>query len=197
MTQNSILRQRAREQLGGNIFANNWLMMLLACLISSAIIGFGGTIPVIALIVSGPLTYGISRICIKRAKEMGEVKIEDLFCGFSDCFGQSFLLSLLIGIFTALWSLLFVIPGIVKSYVYSMAFYILQDDPTKDWKMCLDESQKMMKGYKWKLFCLDFSFIGWYFLGSLCFGIGTLFVAPYHHMARANFYLDIKGEPKV
>jgi uncharacterized membrane protein len=51
----------------------------------------------------------------------------------------------------------------------------------------------MMKGYKWKLFCLDLSFIGWYFVGALCLGIGALFVYPYHYMARTNFYLDIKG----
>ena len=51
----------------------------------------------------------------------------------------------------------------------------------------------MMKGYKWKLFCLDLSFIGWYFVGALCFGVGALFVYPYHYMARTNFYLDIKG----
>ena len=133
----------------------------------------------------------------RSAKNQGEVDIGDLFVGFTECFGESLLLSLLTAIFTFLWSLLFVIPGIVKSYSYAMAPYILQDDSKKDWKTCLDESRAMMKGYKWKLFCLDLSFIGWYIVGALCLGIGALFVYPYHYMARTNFYLDLKGsEPE-
>ena len=195
MTPNYVLRQRARESLGGKIFAKNWLMLLLVIVISSAIISFAGTFAILSLIVAGPLAYGVARVCIKRAKGMGDVDIADLFKGFTDCFAESFLLGLLTGIFTFLWSLLFIIPGIVKAYAYSMAAYILQDDPTKNWKTCLDESQAMMKGNKWKLFCLDLSFIGWYIVGTLCLGIGVLFVYPYHSMARTQFYLDIKHEP--
>jgi uncharacterized membrane protein len=195
MTQNSVLRQKAREQLGGNIFAKHWLMVLLAIFIYSAIASLAGSIGlgIGAIIVTGPLTFGLMKILVKRSRGQGEVEIGDLFTGFTYCFGESLLLSLLTAIFTALWSLLFVIPGIIKSYAYSMAPYILQDDPAKSWKTCLDESQAMMKGYKWKLFCLDLSFIGWYFVGALCLGIGALFVYPYHYMARTNFYLDIKG----
>ena len=74
-----------------------------------------------------------------------------------------------------------------------MAPYILQDDPTKEWKQCLDESQAMMKGNKWQLFCLDFSFIGWMLLGALCCGVGVLFVYPYQLAARANFYMALKA----
>ena len=197
MTQNSILRQRARKQLGGNIFAKNWLMVLLVIFICAAISGVASSLAIVGLIVAGPLAFGVSRVTVKRARNLGEVQIEDLFTGFSECFGQSFLLGLLTSIFVALWSLLFVIPGIIKTYSYAMAPYIMQDDPTKDWKTCLDESREMMNGYKWKLFCLDLSFIGWYFVGALCLGIGVLFVYPYHEMARANFYLDIKGEAVV
>lgn len=196
MTQNSILRERAREQLGNNIFAKEWLMVLLVGFIYSVIISFAGSIGlgIGTVIVTGPLSFGFMRVLVKRARKQGEVDIGDLFVGFTDCFGESLLLSLLTGIFTFLWSLLFIIPGIVKSYSYAMAHYILQDDPTKSWKICLDESQDMMKGYKWKLFCLDFSFIGWYIVGALCLGIGMWFVEPYHNMARTNFYLDLKGE---
>ena len=197
MTQNSILRQKARESLGGNIFSKAWLMVLLAIFVYTLIVSAASYIAVGALIVAGPLVYGLFRICVKRARNQGDVNIGDLFCGFTECFTTSFVLGLLTGIFTFLWSLLFVIPGIVKMYAYSMAPYILQDDPSKSWKTCLDESQAMMKGYKWKLFCLDFSFIGWYFLGSLCFGVGTLFVYPYHYMARTHFYLDLKGGDPV
>ena len=97
-------------------------------------------------------------------------------------------------IFIALWSLLLVVPGIVKAYSYSMSYYIQQEDKSKDWKACLDESRQMMDGYKGRLFCLDLSFIGWYIVGALCFGVGTLFVAPYHRMARANFFMALSAE---
>lgn len=201
MTQNSILRQKAREALGGNIFAKNWLMTLLVFLVYSAIVSVVGAIPVVSvvalIIITGPFAYGISRVLVKRARGQGDVEISEMFIGFTENFGQSFLLELLIGVYTFLWSLLFVIPGIVKAYSYSMAFYIMQDDPSKGWKTCIDESRNMMNGYKWKLFCLDLSFIGWYFVGALCFGVGTLFVYPYHNAARAQFYLDLKGDEPV
>ena len=90
-----------------------------------------------------------------------------------------------------LWSLLFVIPGLVKSYSYALAYYLQQEPGGAEREPAdiLNESRRMMNGYKWQLFCLDFSFIGWYILGALCFGIGTFFVVPYHQQARANFYL--------
>ena len=72
-----------------------------------------------------------------------------------------------------------------------MAYFIQQEQPNKNWKYNINESRRLMNGKKWKLFCLDFSFIGWYFLGFLCFGIGILFVIPYHQMARTNFYLEV------
>ena len=77
------------------------------------------------------------------------------------------------------------------SYSYSMAFYILQDNPDLTWRKALDESRRLMYGNRGKLFALDLSFIGWYILGGILLGVGTFFVAPYHEMARAHFYLDI------
>ena len=117
-----------------------------------------------------------------------------MFIGFKECFTESFLLFLLTTIFTALWSLLFVVPGIIKAYSYSMAPYILQDDPSLGWEKSLEESKIAMRGNKWQLFCLDLSFIGWYLLGALAFGVGILFVIPYHYLARSNFYMALKAK---
>ena len=75
-----------------------------------------------------------------------------------------------------------------------MAYYIMVDHPEYTWKQCLDESQKMMKGHKGQLFCLDLSFIGWYIVGMLCLGLGVLWVYPYHHVARTEFYHALKGD---
>jgi uncharacterized membrane protein len=126
------------------------------------------------------------------AREPAEAKLETSFSGFND-FGANLLIGLMSGLFVFLWSLLLIVPGIIKAYAYSMAFYIKNDNPTYDWKQCLDESQRMMTGNKGKLFLLDLSFIGWILLGALCCGIGTLWVSPYMEAARANFYEDIKN----
>ncbi len=75
-----------------------------------------------------------------------------------------------------------------------MAPYIMQDDPSKDWKQCLDESKEMMDGHKGQLFGLHLSFIGWMLLGILGLGIGELFVTPYMNQATANFYLELKKQ---
>ena len=75
-----------------------------------------------------------------------------------------------------------------------MSAFIQQDAADKDWKTCIDKSREMMKGYKMSLFLLDLSFIGWYIVGILCFGIGVLFVQPYHMQARAEFYEELKNQ---
>lgn len=194
MLPNKELRRMARAQLGSSIFSNYWLMMLVACLIGSVIVSITSFFPVLTLIVIGPVSFGLARLSANRAKGKEQIEFGDLFSGFSENFANSCILGLLSTIFIFLWSLLFLIPGIVKSYSYSMAYYIQQDDPSKDWRTALNESRAMMRGYKGKLFLLDLSFIGWYILGVLCFGIGILFVAPYVTMARTNFYFSLKGE---
>ena len=95
--------------------------------------------------------------------------------------------------------MLFIIPGIIKSYSYALTYY-LQQEPENIHREPVDlitQSREWMDGYKWKLFCLDLSFIGWYLLGILCLGVGVLFVTPYHQMARANFYLNLRAEKEA
>lgn len=192
---NSEIRAKARADLGGNIFDGKWMMALLAALVVSLIIGICSAIPAVgsvgAFIIGGPLTLGLVGYFLHLSR--GEAAtIEGVFDSFSEHFVQSLLLYLMTAIFTFLWSLLFVIPGIVKAYAYSMAFYIKRDNPTYDWKRCLDESQKMMDGKKWKLFCLQLSFIGWSIVCAFTFGIGYLWLIPYMNAATANFYESIK-----
>lgn len=174
MISNKELRAKAREHLGGGIFQNQWLLTLVAILIVSLLESAGSAFFIISLIIAGPLEYGLCRIFCRTARTGEPVNFSNLFTGFTDDFANALLLGLLKGIFVLLWSLLLIIPGIVKNYAYSMASFIQQDSPNKDWKYCLDESQKMMKGNKMKLFLLDLSFIGWYLLGMLCLGIGVL-----------------------
>ena len=190
------LKFKAKDALGLKIFGNLWLLALLAGLIFSAITTAAGSIiPGIgALLIVGPMTYGLQYAFLKNARDGQKMEMGDLFKGFSDDFSTTFLIGLLTTIFTFLWSLLLIVPGIVKSYAYSMAYYIKIDHPEYGWKQCVVASQQMMKGHKMEKFILDLSFIGWYIVGALCLGVGTLWVNPYVYATEAQFYESIKGE---
>ena len=194
MTPNSVFRARARQQLGSGIFSTNWLMGLVVCFVNTLLIGIGSSlIGIIGFLVEGFLAFGLCHVFLSLARnKKNTIDIGDLFLGGSHM-GDLLLLGLLKNVFIALWSLLFVIPGLIKTYSYSMAYFIKYDHTEYDWNTCITESRKMMDGHKWRLFCLDFSFIGWLILGSLCCGIGVLWVYPYMQAARANFYDDLKA----
>ena len=184
------IKKRAKEQLGNAIFCNTWLIATGVCFIYALLISAAAGISkgIGALLITGPLSIAISKLFLDQARKNKEMKIEDLFANFSEDYKNKFLLTLMTGIYIFLWSLLFIIPGIVKAYAYSMVSYIKADHSDYDWKKCIDESIKLTNGHKMELFMLDLSFIGWYLLGSLCFGVGVLFVEPYHTAAKAQFY---------
>jgi len=183
----SELKQQAREQLGNQIFGEIWLFAVLVELIYATIISVTSSF-VIGILAIGPLTYGYAKLYLKLAREGGKMDIVGLFDGLKEDLSGNVLLGLLYTIFVALWSLLFVIPGIIKAYAWSMAFYVKNDHPEFGWKQCLDESARITKGHKWELFVLDLSFIGWIFVGSLVFGVGTLWVSAYMNATKANYY---------
>ena len=92
---------------------------------------------------------------------------------------------LLVFVYTLLWTLLLVIPGIIKAYSYSMTFYILRENPEMTAGDAITASQKMMDGHKMDLFLLSLSFIGWAILASITFGIGYLWLIPYIYTVRS------------
>ncbi len=99
---------------------------------------------------------------------------------------------LLRSIYTFLWFLLLIIPGIVKEYAYSMVPYILADNPDIGAERAIQLSNRMTDGEKWDMFVLDLSFIGWYIVGALALGIGVLFVNPYVDATKAELYLTLR-----
>ena len=107
---------------------------------------------------------------------------------YKDCF----VLYLLQIICITIGSILFVIPGIMAFYAYCMAPYIMVENPEMTAKQAMKESKAMMKGNKWKLFCLSLSFIGWDILAAITFGIGHIILCPYVEAAGAAFYRDLK-----
>jgi uncharacterized membrane protein len=146
------------------------------------------------LLLLGPISVGVNSFYLKRIRTNEPFAVGNALDGVRSGIGENILLGILISVFTFLWSLLLVVPGIVKSYSYSMATYIRVDHPEYGWKECIEESKKMTYGHKMELFILDPSFLGWYIVGALCLGIGTLWVQAYHKTAVALAYESLKAE---
>ena len=106
------------------------------------------------------------------------------------------LTKILVAVIISIGFVLLIIPGILATYGLQMTFYILAENPEMDPFDAVKASWNMMKGNKWKLFCLQFSFIGWSFLCLFTLGIGALFLTPYVEAATAAFYKNV-SKPKV
>lgn len=145
-------------------------------------------------IVSSFITYalsaGFSSYCLKTIRRE-EAGLESLFT-YMKSFLKVFCLFFMIGLFTLLWSLLFIIPGYIAYYRYSMAIYIFIDDPDKGVMQCISESKEMMVGHKWELFVLHLSFILWFLLGCVTCGLAFLYVTPYMELTTAVYYDNLK-----
>jgi len=191
------IKAKARQNLGGKIFGDVWLSAVLIIFVEGAIVAAAnGLLPGIAtILILGPFTMGIAKAFLTNLRTQEKIDLATLFQPFKDDFGGTLLLGLLTDIFVSLWAILFVIPGIVKAYGWSMEYYIKADHPDYDWRTCMKESAELMKGHKMDLFIQDLSFIGWAFVGSLCLGVGTFWVAAYMEASRAIFYDNlIKGK---
>lgn len=145
----------------------------------------------ISFILTGPVTFGLVTIFLKLVRSENP-EFNDLFAGFSH-FLNTLLLHFIITIFVLLWSLLLIIPGIIALLRYSMAYYILVDNPDLSALEAIRQSKEMMRGHKIRLFYLWLSFLGWFILGLITFGIGFLYVAPYFEGTKANFYEDLRA----
>ena len=166
--------------------------LMLGALGGLSYIGIGA---VGLLIVTGPFLFSWI-IIIKKVFAKEKPEVGDLFKGF-DYFTKALVVYLLKTLYTFLWSLLFIIPGIIKNFSYSMAEYIMLDDPEISANDAITKSREMMNGHKWELFCLIFSYIGWMLLCILTAGILFLWVGPRMEAARYAFYLNISGKSEV
>lgn len=152
-------------------------------------LGIAAVVAAVKFVVGSAVELGICAYFSKLALGM-DADVKDEFAYFK-YIGKAILLRIVIWIFTFLWALLFLIPGIVAAYRYSMATYIMAEHPDMGVLESIEASKRMMDGNKWSLFCLEFSFIGWMFLSALTLGIGDLFLTPYMQMAAAHFYMNI------
>lgn len=182
------VKLRAKQALGANFG-----LIFGTLIVGGLILGGVGFTGIGTLILAGPIGVGLAlvQLSVLRGEQ---VEFGDMFKGFNN-FGTNCGAGVLVGVFTFLWSLLFVIPGIVKAYSYSMTFYILADHPEMKAADAITASRMMMKGRKWDLFVLDLSFFWWIVLVSVSCGVAAIYVEPYMEMSRASFYEAIKDAP--
>lgn len=188
------LKMAAKEQIKGNI-GMYFVCMLIVSAISSAL----GFIPkvggILSFLFSAPMALAFARIQLGMIK--GEkVEVKKLLESFND-FGKTVLLNILIVVFVTLWSLLLIVPGIIKAISYSMSFYIMADNEDMDALEVLNESKRIMEGHKWEYFVLILSFILWGLLGIITCGLAFIYVVPYANVTVANFYNRIKNEAAI
>ncbi|MDR3094104.1 MAG: DUF975 family protein [Bacteroidales bacterium] len=192
MQNNRKLRAESRKSLSGK-----WGLGAVVALIFMAISGAIGGLSLFPflywaalLLISPVVGYGLVAVFLRSFR--GEaIDVGNLFIGFRS-YGKVLGVMLLTFLYTALWTLLFIVPGIIKAYSYAMTAYILHDDPTVGADEAIERSKAMMNGHKAKLFLLDVSFIGWGLLCILTLGIGLLWLLPYMQTARAAFYEDVR-----
>jgi uncharacterized membrane protein len=188
-TANKTLTEQARHSLKGN-----WKIVITAFVVSGLVTLVARVIPLINLIVpiliAGPIALGLSGFSLNIARGK-TLQIKQIFSGF-DIFGTALATYLLSILFTILWTLLLIVPGIIAAFSYSQIFFILADDPKTTPMEAITKSKKMMYGNKWKLFCLGLRFVGWGILCIFTLGIGLLWLIPYVFVSYAKFYEDVK-----
>jgi len=186
-TEIKLTAKNAMRNQYGPLIGAYLLTLLIAGTVIPATFGVG------ALLVLLPLTVGYSyyTLCVYRGQQP---TLNTLFQSGFYYYGHTLGGMLWMSLFIYLWSLLLVIPGIVKSFAYSMTPYLLADHPKLPPTEALKISMRMTQGYKADLFIMVMSFLGWYLLSLLTFGLLSLFyVDPYLHISYAGMYEQLKA----
>ena len=185
------LKSAAKRQIKGNLG-----ILFLITLLSGLIGGAVNIVPVVggvaAMFVNAAFSLATVSIYMNLAEGI-RPKVGDLFSQFRNVI-SAFCTNFLAGLLVFLWSLLLIVPGIIKACAYSQALYILADDPALGSWEAIKRSKEMMQGHKMEYFLLCMSFYGWALLGVFTFGILYIWLIPYMQATYANYYKSLKGE---
>lgn len=195
MKEASFYRNAAWQQLSkqwGPAVVFTLVFFAVSC-VASVIDGIFLSTGIVSILLLSPVQYSYHVQLLENTRCGKELKVETLFDYFSD-YSRIVGTHILMYIYIFLWSLLLIIPGIIKSISYSQVAYILYDDPSLAYDKAIERSMAMMDGHKWEYFWLGLTFIGWYLLAILTLGIGFLWVNPYVSKTCALFYEDLKRE---
>lgn len=198
----NIYDRKSLKQSAKDLIRNKWFSIFIALLII-AVVGSIVTVltsailfvfaAIVSLIISCIMNLSALNFIIHFIKT-SETDYNKLYKYNVDFNGliRLFGVYILTAIFTLLWSLLFIIPGIIKSYAYRYALVIAMEEPDLSVTQCITKSQELMHGYKFEAFVFDLSFIGWGLLTALTFGILSIWVAPYYLTSFMLFYYTVK-----
>jgi uncharacterized membrane protein len=193
-THNRDLMVEAKACLRGG-WGNAIGVVLVAILILSVL----GVVPAIGtvgvLLLGGPISLGLT-IYFLAVVRRRPAQFSMLFEGFNR-FGTALGTYLLMWLIVSLLLLLLIVPGIIMALSYAMTYYIIADHPERGVWSSMEFSRQMMRGNRWKLFCLYWRFFGWALLCMLTLGIGFLWLIPYMHASFARFYEDLKAGPSA
>ena len=188
-SENRVLMAQARDSLKGKWglgIGTTVVFMLIMMVIQ--LIPIAGWI--IGILISGAMSIGLAIFALSLSRKQN-AKLSQIFDGFQK-FGVGLGAYILQFIFVILWSILLIIPGIIAALSYSMTYYIIAENDSIGPLEAISKSKEMMRGNKWKLFCLGFRFFGWGLLCILTLGIGFLWLCPYMIVSFAQFYDDLK-----
>ena len=155
--------------------------------------GFALSIATLAMTLFVNLvTYGWQLFTLRASREEETGGAETLFSCFQQ-FWRFLLAQLLMNLFITLWSLLFVIPGIIAAFAYSQTIYIMLDNPQISPLEAIGASKQLMRGHKFDYFTLQLSFLGWAYLSIFTFGLLGIWLNPYMQVTMANYYNALTG----
>lgn len=194
---------RTRSELKSAALAKcrvNWTPLVLAVLVYVAITAAAAATTFAAALVQifllAPIEVALINCFLAYDRDQTNTGlIEGMFRrAFDKNYLHKVLGMFLMFLFVSLWTLLLIIPGLIKAYAYAMTPFILEENPEMSAYDAIKYSEKIMKGHKWDFFILNLSFIGWYILCCLTFGIGFLWLSPYVQLAQCEFYEDLKAD---
>lgn len=169
------------------------LIAVFAVIEGSSALTYGTIGGILSTFVYGSSAIAFTNIFILLYLSNDRITFSDFVNGFSD-FLRGFLGMLWMSLWIFLWSLLFVIPGFIKAFAYSQIFFILSDNPKIGVIKAMNISKVITQGHKADIFCLAFSFIGWYFLGIITGGVLFVWIIPYEMATFTNAYYYLKQE---
>ncbi len=186
------LKTQAKSHIKGKIGILFLITLIIGIITAAASLVLsmipGGSL-IASIIITPAFTLSVTRVYLNLTVG-ADPEAKDAFGGFDD-FWSAFKVQFLVGLFTFLWSLLFVIPGIVKSYSYSMSMYVLAENKGMAALDCISTSKQLMEGHKMELFVLQLSFIGWMLLVPFTLGLLLIWLAPYMNATYAAFYREL------
>lgn len=189
MKDNSVIRTEAKSLL-----KDNWPTMVLISLVFGICYIFTSKSFPLVVFIYCPLTLGLAMTMLCLARRTKKIEVGDIFSAFnSTYYWKSLGLGVLMWLYTFLWSLLLVVPGIVKAFSYFLSPYILADNPEMSAEEAISRSMQLMEGHKMQLFFMSLGYLGLTLLSALLLFIPLLWLMPYYNAAYAKFYEEVKN----